>query len=118
MPRVIGQFPRAHLLIAGEPLMSLRPLERQIDELGLRSHVSMHPAFVPEMTYHYLRAADLLIAPTSTSERAVSLSSPRTWRPSRRNRVGGLEFVEHERCGLIVPACPARLAGCHLPVSE
>ena len=75
MPEVIARFPCAELVIAGEPVMSLRPLARQIDRLGLADHVVLRPAFVPRADVpRYMRAADMLVS---------------SLRENRRKRRGG-----------------------------
>src|SRR4051812_17672021 len=64
MPAVVAELPRALLLVAGEPLMPLDALQRQIDELGLRENVSMRLGFVPSHDVSaYFGAADLLVTP-------------------------------------------------------
>lgn len=107
MPNVIAQFPRALLLIAGEPLMSLRGLERQIDRLGLRDHVSLRPAFVSaDEVPIYLRGADMLVAPyVSVGASGMVVLAQGHGLPVVATRVGGLpEFVECDECGFVVPA--------------
>jgi len=62
-PRVLAAFPTARLVIAGEPLMSLGPLERQIAQLGLQHAVTLHAAFIPQADVpRYFAAADILAA--------------------------------------------------------
>jgi len=106
MPGVLAQFPRAFLVIAGEPLMSLRPLEQQIAQLGLGDAVSLRPSFIPQREVpQYLRAADLLIAPyVDVGASGVVALAQGHGRPVVVTRVGGLpEFVERDQCGFVVP---------------
>jgi glycosyltransferase involved in cell wall biosynthesis len=114
MPRVVAEFPDVLLLIAGEPLMPLRGLVRQIEALGLRDHVSLRPGFVPtsEVSTHF-QAADLLVAPyVSIGASGVVAMAQAHGLPAVVTRVGGLpEFVEPDACGLVVPPrSPAALA--------
>lgn len=106
MPGVLAQFPRTLLLIAGEPLMSLRPVEQQIAQLGLGNAVSLRPRFIPQGEVpQYLRAADLLIAPyVDIGASGVVALAQGHGRPVVVTRVGGLpEFVERDQCGFVVP---------------
>ncbi len=114
LPGVVAAFPRALLLVAGEQLMELRTLERQIDALGLREHVSLRLGFVPAREIStYLHAADLLVAPyVSIGASGVVVMAQAHGLPAVVTRVGGLpEFVEPEQCGFVVPPrSPAALA--------
>jgi glycosyltransferase involved in cell wall biosynthesis len=106
MPNVVARFPDVLLVIAGEPLMPLARLERQIDTLGLRDHVSLRPGFVPTSDVStYLHAADLLVAPyVSIGASGVVVMAQAHGLPSVVTRVGGLpEFVEPDACGVVVP---------------
>lgn len=106
MPDVAARFPRALLVVAGEPLIPLRPFERQIDKLGLRDHVLLRPGFVPEnIVPVYIRAADLLIAPyVKIGASGVVVLAQGHGVPVIVTRVGGLPgFVEPDRCGFVVP---------------
>jgi glycosyltransferase involved in cell wall biosynthesis len=114
MPSVVAAFPRALLLIAGEPLMPLSAIERQIDALGLREHVSLRLGFVPANEVStYLNAADLLVAPyVNVGASGVVVMAQGHGLPVVVTRVGGLpEFVEPDDCGFVVaPGSPAALA--------
>jgi glycosyltransferase involved in cell wall biosynthesis len=114
MPSVVAAFPRALLLVAGEPLMPMSAIERQIDELGLQEHVSLRLGFVPAHEIStYLNAADLLVAPyVSIGASGVVVMAQGHGLPAVVTRVGGLpEFVEPENCGFVVPPrSPAALA--------
>jgi glycosyltransferase involved in cell wall biosynthesis len=114
MPDVIARFPRVVLVIAGEPLMSLRGLERQIDALRLHDHVSLRPGFVPAHEVpSYFRAADLLVTPyTSIGASGVVVMAQGHGLPAVVTRVGGLpEFVERDVCGIVVaPRAPDALS--------
>lgn len=115
MPNVVAMFPDTLLVIAGEPLMPLAGLMRQIDELGLGDHVSLRPGFVPTSDVAtYLDAADLLVAPyVSIGASGVVVMAQAHGLPAVVTRVGGLpEFVEPDECGFVVPPrSPAGLAG-------
>ena len=114
MPAIVAQFPRALLLVAGEPLMPLRDVDHQIDALGLRQHVSLRLGFVPTQDVAtYLDAADLLVAPyVSVGASGVVVMAQGHGLPAVVTRVGGLpEFVEPDDCGFVVPPrSPAALA--------
>jgi glycosyltransferase involved in cell wall biosynthesis len=106
MPDVVAAFPDVLLLIAGEPLMPLGGLVRQIDTLGLREHVSLRPGFVPTPEVSpYLHAADLLVAPyVSIGASGVVVMAQAHGLPAVVTGVGGLpEFVEPDECGFVVP---------------
>lgn len=114
MPDVLARFPSALLVIAGEPLMPLGPLRRQIARLGLEGAVSLRPRFVPTHEVpRYMRAADLLIAPyVQIGASGVVLLAQGHGCPVIVTRVGGLpEFVERDQSGFVVPKrSPAALA--------
>ena len=115
MPDVVARFPDVMLLIAGEPLMPLGPLEARIDRLGLRDHVLLRPGFVPtsDVSMHF-HGADLLVAPyVSIGASGVVVTAQAHGLPAVVTRVGGLpEFVEPDECGFVVePRSPAALAG-------
>ena len=114
MPEVLARFPRALLIIAGEPLMPIRPLGRQIVRLSLTHAVSLRPWFVPrEEVPRYLRAADMVVAPyLDIGASGVVALAQGHGIPVVVTRVGGLpEFVEPEACGFVVPArSPSALA--------
>ena len=107
MASVVAEHPRTLLLVAGEPLMPLDEIERQIDELGLRQNVSMRLGFVPSHDVPvYLGAADLLVTPyLSIGASGVLVMAQEHGLPAVVTRVGGLpEFVEPDDCGFVVPA--------------
>jgi len=114
MPDVVARFPSALLLVAGEPLMSLRRFQRRIAALGLREHVSLRPGFVPahEVPW-YFRAADLFVAPYVRSGASGTLVMAQEYAlPAVVTSVGGLpEFVVPGESGFVVPPrSPAALA--------
>lgn len=114
MPSVVERFPRALLLIAGEPLMPLGALEGQIESLGLGEHVSLRLGFVPTHEVStYLDAADLLVAPyVGAGASGVVVMAHGHGLPTLVTRVGGLpEFIEPHECGFVVPPrSPAALS--------
>jgi glycosyltransferase involved in cell wall biosynthesis len=114
MPAVVARYPRALLLVAGEPLMPLGALERRIDALGLQRHVTMRLGFVPSADMStYFTAADLLVAPyVSVGASGVLVMAQEHGLPAVVTCVGGLpEFVEGDDCGFVVPPrSPSALA--------
>ena len=114
MPDVVARFPNALLLVAGEPLMSLRSFRRQIATLGLREHVSLRPGFVPAQEASvYFRAADVFVAPYVSAGASGTLVMAQEYAlPAVVTSVGGLpEFVVPGECGFVVPPrAPAPLA--------
>jgi glycosyltransferase involved in cell wall biosynthesis len=106
MPAVRAAFPRARLVIAGEPLMPLAPIEDQIERLRLGDAVVLRPSFVPQDDVpHYFAAADLLVAPyVEIAASGVVALAQGHGLPVVVTRVGGLpEFVELDGCGFVVP---------------
>ena len=106
MAGVVAEHPRALLLVAGEPLMPLDAIERQIDELGLRQNVSMRLGFVPSHDVpEYFGAADLLVTPyLSIGASGVLVMAQEHGLPAVVTSIGGLpEFVEPDDCGFVVP---------------
>lgn len=106
MPQVLSAVPEVLLIIAGEPLMLLRPFEEQIDRLHLRDSVLLRPAFIPQREVPlYFEAADLLVAPyLEVGASGVVTMAQSYGRPAVVTRVGGLpEFIEPDACGFVVP---------------
>jgi glycosyltransferase involved in cell wall biosynthesis len=106
MPAVLEKFPQAVLVIAGEPLTSLRGLEQQIRRLGVEHAIMLRPRFVPDCDVsRYFHGADLLIAPyVSGGASGVIPLAQGYGLPAVVTRVGALpEFVEPEMCGFAVP---------------
>jgi glycosyltransferase involved in cell wall biosynthesis len=114
LPAVLARMPRCRLVVAGEPLMPMQPVEQQIDRLGLRHAVTLRPAFVPQdQVAAYFTAADLVLAPyREIAASGVVVTAQGHARAVVVTRVGGLpEFVEPDSCGLVVPPRdPAALA--------
>ena len=114
IPAVLARFPRCRLLVAGEPLMPMRPVAQQIDRLGLRRAVTLRLGFVPQdQVAAYFTAADLVLAPyREIAASGVVVTAQDHARAVVVTRVGGLpEFVEPDACGLVVPPRdPAALA--------
>ncbi|MFI5376496.1 MAG: glycosyltransferase family 4 protein [Candidatus Rokuibacteriota bacterium] len=106
MPGVLAAFPRAVLLIAGEPLMPMRPIRERIERLGLHDSVRLRDSFIPQDEVPlYFAAADALIAPyVDIAASGVVAQAQAFGRAAVVTRVGGLpEFVEPDRCGFVVP---------------
>jgi glycosyltransferase involved in cell wall biosynthesis len=106
MPAVLARVPRCRLIVAGEPLMPMPPVEQQIERLGLHRAVTLRPAFVPpDQVAAYFTAADLVLAPyREIAASGVVVTAQGYARAVIVTRVGGLpEFVEPDNCGLVVP---------------
>jgi glycosyltransferase involved in cell wall biosynthesis len=106
MPSVLQQFPRALLVIAGEPLVETQRFRNLIAQLGLEENVLFRPRFVPENEVRkYLAAADLLVTPyTSIGTSGVVILAQSYGLPVIVTRVGGLpEYVERNCAGFVVP---------------
>ncbi len=106
MPSVLAAFPRAVLVIAGEPLMPLHPIEEQIERRHLRDSVVLRPSFIPQDEVpRYFAAADLLVAPyIEIAASGVVAMAQGYGLPAVVTRVGGLpEFVEQDGSGFVVP---------------
>ncbi len=114
MPAVLVRFPRCRLVVAGEPLMPMQPVEQQIERLGIRHVVILRPSFIPQdEVAAYFTAADLVLAPyREIAASGVVVTAQGHARAVVVTRVGGLpEFVEPDSCGLVVPPRdPASLA--------
>jgi glycosyltransferase involved in cell wall biosynthesis len=106
MPGVLARFPHCRLVVAGEPLMPMQPVDQQIERLGLRDAVILRPGFVPQdQVAAYFQAADLVLAPyRDIAASGVVVTAQGHARAVIVTRVGGLpEFVEPDACGLVVP---------------
>jgi glycosyltransferase involved in cell wall biosynthesis len=113
MPNVMAKISDVLLVIAGEPLMPMRPIEQQISGFGLRQHVVLRPSFVParEATAYFV-AADLLVAPyVRAGASGVVVMAHGHALPAVVTSVGGLpHFVNPDETGFVVPpADPATL---------
>lgn len=106
MPLVLEKYPRAQLVVAGEPLMPLDVLDLQIEALELAEHVSLRLEFVPGVEVStYFHAADLLVAPyVHVGASGVVAMAHGHALPTIVTSVGGFpEFVEPEDSVLVVP---------------
>lgn len=106
MPGILSRFPRCLLVVAGEALMPLPPVEELIERLGLRESVVLRPSFVlQEEVASYFAAADLVVVPyREIAASGVVVTAQGHGRAVVVTRVGGLpEFVEPASCGLVVP---------------
>ncbi|HKW95110.1 MAG TPA: glycosyltransferase family 4 protein [Methylomirabilota bacterium] len=106
MPGILARVPRCQLVVAGEALMPMHPIERQIDRLQLSDAVVLRPGFVPDAEVGaYFTAADLVVAPyRDIGASGVVVTAQGYGRAVLVTRVGGLpEFVEPDSCGLVVP---------------
>jgi glycosyltransferase involved in cell wall biosynthesis len=115
MPGILAAYPRAILLIAGEPLMPMQAAHEQIDRLGLGGAVRLRESFIPQKEVPlYFAASDLLVAPYTAIAASGVVAQAQTYGlPAVVTRVGGLpEFVEPEGCGFVVPPrSPEALSG-------
>lgn len=106
MPGILARVPRCQLVVAGEALMPMSPIERQIDRLRLGDAVVLRPGFVPDAEVGaYFTAADLVVAPyRDIAASGVVVTAQGYGRAVLVTRVGGLpEFVEPDACGIVVP---------------
>jgi glycosyltransferase involved in cell wall biosynthesis len=106
MPRVLACFPRAVLVVAGEPLMGLGSVRRRIAALAIGHAISLRPGFVPGgEVAGYMRAADVVVAPyLEVGASGVVAQAQGHGRAVIVTRVGGLpEFAERDGSGFVVP---------------
>ena len=106
LPGVLAARPDARLVIAGEPLMPLAPIERMIARLGVGHAIVWHPGFVPAAEVpRYFAAADLVVAPHvgQVGVSGVVVLSQAWGLPVVTTEVGGLpELVLPDDCGWVV----------------
>jgi glycosyltransferase involved in cell wall biosynthesis len=110
LPAILKSFPNTTLLVAGEPLMNLRPVQRLIDRLRIRGAVDLRLGFVPQADAPlFFQAADLVVVPyTRASASAVVAQAQSFARPVVATAVGALpEFVEEPGTGFLVPPASA-----------
>jgi len=114
MPRVRQEFPRARLLIAGEPIERFTGYQKLIHALGIGDSVILRLRYVPLAQVHYcFCAADLVVLPYAHCSLSGILRMAFGYaRPVVVTSVGGLpEAIEEGRTGFIVPPrCPEALA--------
>jgi len=106
--RVLVEFPRSRLLIAGEPMLPFQPLERLIDNLNIRDSVVLKLGYVPSSEAQYLFcAADAVVLPyVEISTSGVVPVAYRYGRAVIATSVGGLpEMVREGQTGFLVPPC-------------
>jgi D-inositol-3-phosphate glycosyltransferase len=107
-PRVLAEFPRAKLLIAGEPLLPFQPFERIIHDLNIGDSVVLKLGYVPSSEAQYFFcAADAVVFPyVEISTSAVVPVAYHYARPVIATSVGGLpEMVKEGQTGFLVPPC-------------
>lgn len=105
MPRVVAACPNVRLVIAGEPLMDMRPLRQRLRELALDRTVELRLGFIPSTALgDYLAAADLLVAPyRQISMSGVVLQAMSHGCPVLATAVGGFrELLRHGETGFLV----------------
>lgn len=105
-PEVIRQVPNALILIVGKPLMDIAPLERQLEELGMKERVRLVPKYASfSQMAGYFTAAKFLVLPYENGWNSGVLASAFGFgKPVIATRVGGFdEVVRDESTGLLVP---------------
>jgi D-inositol-3-phosphate glycosyltransferase len=108
LPEVLKEFPTAKLVVAGELMMPIGPLENLIDHLKIRDALDLRLVFIPQSEVaHYFHAADLVVAPyVEISASAVVRQAQGYGLPIVATRVGGLpEMILEGESGFLVPPC-------------
>jgi len=106
LPAVTEHLPDVHLVVAGEFYDDPAPYRAQIEQTGLRAHVTLHDRYVPtDEVPHYFGAADLVVQPyVSATQSGVAQIAFHFETPIIVTDVGGLaEVVPHDEAGLVVP---------------
>jgi glycosyltransferase involved in cell wall biosynthesis len=103
MPEIVRQFPRAHLLMAGDG-----PLRDSLTSLSRELGVDRHITFLGRRTdvRCLLELADIFVFPSLFEGLGGALvEASGAGKPCVASRVGPIpEVVEHERSGLLVPS--------------
>jgi len=105
---VVEEFPEARLLIAGETMLPMRPLERLIRNLNIGDSIVLRPGYVPQSQVQYLFcAADAVVLPYARiSTSSVVPLAYRFARPVIASSAGALsELVRDGETGFLVPPC-------------
>ncbi len=114
MQHVRTKLPAVQLVVAGECYDDARVYEDFVAQNGLKDHVQLRFAYIPEEEIAPLfSAADVVVQPYITATQSgVAQIAYHFERPLIVTNVGGLpEIVPHERAGLVVPpADPEALA--------
>ena len=100
---VLERFPHARLIIAGDG-PERENLTKQMNDLGLGNSVEFLGSISPEMVFHQMNKATLVVIPSRIEGFGlVALEAALMARPVVAMRVGGLsEVVVHEETGLLV----------------
>jgi glycosyltransferase involved in cell wall biosynthesis len=104
-PRVLAEFPKSKLLIAGEPMLPFQPFERLIDNLKIRDSVVLKLGYVPSSETQYLFCvADAAVLPyVEISTSGVVPMAYHYARPVIATSVGGMpELVKEGQTGFLV----------------
>jgi len=107
LPRVLQEFPRAKLVVAGELIQHRAGFDELIDSLGIRDSVLLKLAYVPGTEVPYLfGAANVVVLPyVEISTSGVVGLAYRYSRPVIATSVGGLpELVRDGETGFLVPS--------------
>ncbi|MCL4760194.1 MAG: glycosyltransferase family 4 protein [Burkholderiales bacterium] len=117
MPAILERIPEARLIIAGRPKGAetyWQGVDRRIDDLGIRSRVTLHIEYVPDdCTEIYFKAADLLVLPyTFVFQSGVLFLGYSFGLPVVATRVGSLdeEVVAGETGFMCAPGSSVALA--------
>jgi len=105
MPVIVEHFP-VRLIICGEFYEGREEILQLIDELGLKSRVTVCDRFIPnEEVNRYFCAADMVVLPyISATQSGIVKVAYHYDRPVLVTNVGGLpEVVPHDKCGYVVP---------------
>jgi len=99
--RVVKEFPRCKLLIAGKPWENWERYDRLIQELGIGDHLVARLQYVPSSeVYKFFTAADLVLLPYTrfAAQSGVGATALSFRKPMIVSNVGGLpDFVLDSR---------------------
>ncbi len=110
-PYVQHQVPSAHLLLAGPGAPgAVQPLEARLDELGVRSSVTIAGPLFGEAKLDVLSGADVFVLPSrSEGQSNALLEAMAAGLPVVVTPAGNIPDVASARAGLVSPLEPAQL---------